>query len=439
MTKPQLKEFMRRMDKDSVAIIPAAREAVRSHDTNYRYRQNSDFFYLTGFEEPEAIAVIAPSRDKKFTLFVRPRDLEQEIWTGYRAGVEGAVNDYGADEAYKIDEFDEKLQEILDGPSVLYYAFGHTLAELDQKIIAQLTTFREMNRRPFEPPTTIVDPSLILHEMRVLKTPEEIEIMQRAADIAAEAHVEAMKAVRPGMMEYEVEAMIEAFFRKHGSAGPSYTSIIGGGGNATILHYIDNKDELKDGDLLLVDAGCEYKGYASDITRTFPVNGKFTEGQAEIYDVVLECQKSCVDMVRPGVRLEDLKTHSIEMLTEGMVRLGLLKGDPKKLIAEKKYMQFYMHNLGHFLGIDVHDAGRYYHKGESRPAEAGMVMTIEPGIYVSPDTSRIPDGFNKDIPAKYLGIGVRIEDDVLVTQNGSRVLTDKVTKERAEIEALMAK
>ena len=439
MTKPQLKEFMRRMDKDSVAIIPAAREAVRSHDTNYRYRQNSDFFYLTGFEEPEAIAVIAPSRDKKFTLFVRPRNLEQEIWTGYRAGVEGAVSDYGADAAYRIDEFDEKLPDILNGPSVLYYAFGHTLAEIDQKIISQLTTFREMNRRPFEPPTTIVDPTLILHEMRVLKNPEEIEIMQRAADIAAEAHVEAMKAVRPGMMEYEVEAMIEAHFRKHGSAGPSYTSIIGGGGNATILHYIDNKDELKDGDLLLVDAGCEYKGYASDITRTFPVNGKFTDAQAEIYDVVLETQKSCVDMVRPGVRLEDLKTHSIEMLTEGMVRLGLLKGDPKKLIEEKKYMQFYMHNLGHFLGIDVHDAGRYYHKGESRPAEAGMVMTIEPGIYVSPDTSRIPEGFNKDIPAKYLGIGVRIEDDVLVTENGSRVLTNKVAKDREEIEAIMAK
>lgn len=439
MMKSQLKEFMRRMDKDSVAIIPAAREAVRSHDTNYRYRQNSDFFYLTGFEEPDAIAVIAPSREKKFTLFVRPRDLEQEIWTGYRSGVEGAVRDYGADEAFKIDEFDEKLPQILDGPSVLYYAFGHTLAEIDQKIIRQLTTFRESNRRPFEPPTTIVDPTLILHEMRVLKTPEEIEIMQRAADIAAEAHVEAMKAVEPGMMEYEVEAMIEAYFRKHGSAGPSYTSIIGGGGNATILHYIDNKDELKDGDLLLVDAGCEYKGYASDITRTFPVNGKYSEAQAEIYDVVLETQKSCVDMVRPGVRLEDLKTHSIEMLTEGMVRLGLLKGEPKKLIEEKKYMQFYMHNLGHFLGIDVHDAGRYYHKGESRPAEVGMVMTIEPGIYVSPDTSRIPEGFNKDIPAKFLGIGVRIEDDVLVTENGSRVLTDKVSKEREEIEAIMAR
>jgi len=439
MIKPQLKEFMRRIDKDSVAIIPAAREAVRSHDTNYRYRQNSDFFYLTGFEEPEAIAVIAPSRPKKFTLFVRPRDLEQEIWTGYRAGVEGAVSDYSADEAFTIGEFDEKLAEIIDGPSVLYYAFGHTSQEMDQKIIQQLTQMREMNRRPLEPPKTIVDPSSILHEMRVLKSAEEIEIMQRAADIAAEAHVEAMKTVRAGMMEYEVEAMLEAYFRKHGAAGSSYTSIIGGGGNATVLHYIDNKDQLQDGDLLLVDAGAEYKGYASDITRTFPINGKFTDAQRDIYDLVLKCQKSCVDMVRPGVRLEDLKTHSIEILTEGMVELGLLKGEPKKLIEEKKYMQFYMHNLGHYLGIDVHDAGRYYFKGESRPAEAGMVMTIEPGLYISPDTSRIPEGFNKDIPEKYLGIGVRIEDDVYVTENGARVLTDKVPKEREEIEALMAK
>ena len=439
MIKPQLKEFMRRIDRDSVTIIPAAREAVRSHDTHYRYRQNSDFFYLTGFEEPDAIAVIAPSRDKPFTLFVRPRDLEQEIWTGYRAGVEGAVADYGADEAFTIAEFDEKLPEIINGPAVLYYAFGHTTPEMDQKIIRQLTLMRETNRKPLEPPRTIVDPSSILHEMRVLKSPEEVEIMQRAADIAAEAHVEAMKLVRPGMMEYEVEAMLEAYFRKHGASGSSYTSIVGGGGNATVLHYIDNKDQLQDGDLLLVDAGAEYKGYASDITRTFPINGEFTDGQRDIYDLVLKCQKSCVDMVRPGVRLEDLKTHSVEILTEGMVELGLLKGDPKKLIEEKKYMQFYMHNLGHYLGIDVHDAGRYYFKGESRPAEVGMVMTIEPGLYISPDTSRIPEGFNKDIPTKYLGIGVRIEDDVCVTENGARVLTHKVPKEREEIEALMAK
>ena len=439
MVKPQLTEFMHRMAKNSVAIVPAAREAVRSHDTNYRYRQNSDFFYLTGFEEPDAIAVIAPAKEKKLTLFVRPRDLEQEIWNGYRAGVEGAVADYSADEAFPINEFDAKLPAILDGPSVLYYAFGHSTPEMDQKIIRQLTLMRESNRKPLEPPATIVDPTSILHEMRVLKTADEVEIMQRAADIAAEAHVEAMKAIRPGMMEYEVEAMLEAYFRKHGAAGSSYTSIVGAGGNATVLHYIDNKDELRSGDLLLVDAGAEYKGYASDITRTFPINGKFSQAQREIYDLVFKTQTSCVDMVRPGVRLEDLKTHSIEMLTEGMVELGLLKGDPQKLIAEKKYMQFYMHNLGHYLGIDVHDAGRYYFKGESRPAEVGMVMTIEPGLYISPDTSRIPEGFNKDIPEKYLGIGVRIEDDVLVTENGARVLTHKVPKDPEEIEALMKK
>jgi len=437
MLKSQLTEFMRRMNPKSVAIIPAAREAVRSHDTNYRYRQNSDFFYLTGFEEPDAIAVIAPSQEKKFTLFVRPRDPEQEIWNGYRAGVEGAVHDYSADEAYPVSEFDEKLPEILDGPSILYYAFGNGSSELDQKIIRQLALMRETNRKPLEPPQTIVDPTSIIHEMRVLKSDEEIEIMQRAADIAAEAHVEAMKTVRPGMKEYEVEALIESIFRRHGAAGPSYNSIVGAGANATVLHYINNTGTLRDGDLLLVDAGAEYKGYASDITRTFPINGRFTQAQRDIYDLVLETQMSCIDMVHPGVRLEDLKTHSVEMLTEGMVKLGLLKGDPAKLIEEKKYMQFYMHNLGHFLGIDVHDAGRYYFNSESRPAEPGMVMTIEPGIYISPDTSNIPEGFNKDVPEKYLGIGVRIEDDVLVTEKGARVLTNKVPKDPKEIEPLM--
>jgi Xaa-Pro aminopeptidase len=439
MLKPQLKEFMRRMDTNSIAIIPAAREAVRSHDTNYRYRQNSDFFYLTGFEEPEAIAVIAPSAEKKFTLFVRPREREQEIWNGYRAGVEGAVRDYSADESFPISAFDEKLPEILDGPQVLYYAFGNGGGELDQKIIRQLAVMRESNRRPLEPPQTIIDPTSILHEMRVFKSDEEIEIMQRAADIAAEAHVEAMKAVRPGMKEYEVEALIESIFRQRGAAGPSYNSIVGSGANATILHYINNTGILRDGDLLLIDAGCEYKGYASDITRTFPISGKFTPAQRDIYDLVLKTQVSCIDMVRPGVRLEDLKSHSIEVLTEGMVGLGLLKGNPKKLIEEKKYTQFYMHNLGHFLGIDVHDAGRYYFNGESRPAEPGMVMTIEPGLYISADTANIPEGFNQDVPEKYLGIGVRIEDDVLVTDSGARVLTHKVPKDPREIEALIAK
>ena len=430
MIRSQLAEFMKRLDQKSVAIIPAAREATRSNDTQYRYRQDSDFFYLTGFEEPESIAVIAPARDHKYTLFVRPRDPEQEVWIGKRAGVEGAKSDLGADEAFPIGEFDAKLLEILDGAEKLYYRLG-VHDDLDKKIISKIASVRTANRKPIHMPQTIVDPATIVHEMRVFKSPEEIELMQRAADIAAEAHVEAMKATRPGMMEYELEALIEQIFRRHGSAGPSYTSIIGGGANATVLHYIENKDKLRDGELLLIDAGAEYKGYASDITRTFPINGKYSKPQREIYDLVLDTQQSCVEMVRPGVTHEELKNHSIEMLTEGMVRLGLLNGEPEELIKEEKYKQFYMHGLGHMLGIDVHDVGAYYYDKQSRALEPGVVMTVEPGLYIAPDT--------KDIPEKYLGIGVRIEDDVLCTSNGPRVLTSGVPKQPKEIEALMAR
>jgi Xaa-Pro aminopeptidase len=430
MIRSQLQEFMRRMEPNSVAIIPSAREATRSNDTHYRFRQDSDFFYLTGFEEPDAIAVIKPSQSPKYTLFVRPRDPEREIWDGRRAGVEGARQDFGADEAFPITEFDERLNDILDGAERLYYRLGVN-SDLDDTIIRQIARMRATNRKPIHPPQTIIDPATIVHELRVLKSPEEIEIMQRAADIAAEAHVEAMKAVRPGMNEYEVEALIERVFRERGAAAPAYTSIVGAGPNATVLHYINNDGQLRDGDMLLVDAGAEYKGYASDITRTYPINGRFTKPQREIYELVLKAQKACVEMVRPGVTHDQLKQHSIEVLTEGMVELGLLKGEPEELIKEKKHEQFYMHGLGHMLGIDVHDVGLYYYGKESRALEPGVVMTVEPGIYVSVDT--------KDIPEQYLGIGVRIEDDVLCTQNGPRVLTTKVPKEVDEIEALMAK
>lgn len=429
MIRPQLEEFMRRMDQKSVAIIPAAREATRSNDTQYRFRQDSDFYYLTGFEEPDAIAVIAPGREQKFTLFVRPRDPEQEIWVGRRAGVEGAKSEFGADESFPVAEFPEKLLEILDGAESLYYRLG-VYTDLDDRIIRKIAEMRALNRKPIHPPRTIIDPATIVHEMRVLKSPEEIELMQIAADIAAEAHVEAMKTVKPGMKEYEVEAQIEQLFRRRGASGPSYNSIVGAGANATILHYMSNDGELGDGDLLLIDAGAEYKGYASDITRTFPINGRYTEGQREIYDLVLETQMACIEMVRPGTTHDELKQHSVEMLTEGMVRLGLLKGKPADLIQEEKYKQFYMHGLGHLLGIDVHDVGIYYYDKQSRALEPGVVMTVEPGIYVAPDT--------KDIPEKYLGIGVRIEDDVLCTSNGPRVLTTKVPKQADEIEALMA-
>lgn len=428
MIRPQLKEFMRRMAPKSVAIIPGAHDTRRSNDTHYRFRQDSDFFYLTGFEEPDSIAIIRTEVDPKYTLFVRPRDPEREIWDGRRAGVEGAKSDFGAGESFRIEEFDGKLFEYLDGADVLYYRLGVD-RDLDDRILKEIGRMRSLNRKPIHPPQTIIDPATIIHELRVLKSPDELEIMQAAADIAAEAHVEAMKAVRPGMQEFQIEALIEQVFRRHGAAGPAYTSIIGGGPNATVLHYINNDGELRDGELLLIDAGAEYKGYASDITRTFPINGRYTQPQREIYDLVLKAQMSCVEMVRPGTTHDQLKQHSIEVLTEGMVELGLLKGKPQDLIKEKKYEKFYMHGLGHMLGIDVHDVGRYYFGQESRALEPGVVMTVEPGIYIAPGT--------KDVPEKYLGIGVRIEDDVLCTNNGPKVLTTKVPKHAEEIEALM--
>jgi Xaa-Pro aminopeptidase len=429
MIRSQLREFMRRMQPNSVAIIPAAREATRSNDTHYRFRQDSDFFYLTGFEEPEAIAVIKPGEAHEYTLFVRPRDPEREIWDGRRAGVEGAKSEFGAQEAFRVEEFDGKLREILDGAEVLYYRLG-VQHDLDEKIVREISNMRGLNRKPIHPPTTIIDPATIIHELRVIKSPDELELMQKAADIAAEAHCEAMKAVRSGMREYEVEALIEQIFRRHGAAGPAYTSIVGAGPNATVLHYINNDGELRDGDLLLVDAGAEYKGYASDITRTFPINGRYSQAQRDIYDLVLKAQMSCVEMVRPGVTHDQLKQHSIEVLTEGMVELGLLQGEPEQLIKDKKHEKFYMHGLGHMLGIDVHDVGRYYYGKESRALEPGVVMTVEPGIYIAPDSEGVPE--------KYLGIGVRIEDDVLCTDGAPRVLTSKVPKDPQEIERLMS-
>jgi Xaa-Pro aminopeptidase len=290
---------------------------------------------------------------------------------------------------------------------------------------------RSMGRRGIRPPQAIIDTGSILHEMRLIKSDEEIETMQRAADIAAEGHIEAMKSARPGMMEYELEALIEYTFRRNGAAAPAYTTIVGGGANATILHYINNDAPLRDGDLLLIDAGAEYRGYASDITRTFPVNGRFTEAQRDIYELVLASQVACIEMSRPGVSIDELHERSVEILTEGMARLGLLKGEVSTLIKEEKYKQFYMHRLGHFLGMDVHDVGLYRVKDESRRVEPGMVTTVEPGIYIPVDT--------KDIPEKYLGIGIRIEDDVLITSEGHRVLSDKAPKHVEEIEALMAR
>ena len=431
MLRPQLAEFMRRMEPNSVAILPAAREATRSNDTEYRFRQDSDFYYLTGFKEPDAVAVVAPGKQERYTLFVRPRDKEKETWTGRRAGVEGAKEIYRADAAYPVEEFQEKLAELLDGARQLYYRLGNGNPELDQTVIRQLARMRASGRRGVRPPQSIVDPGTILHELRLFKTDEEIALMQRAADIAAEAHREAMRAARPGVKEYEIEALIEYIFRRSGANAPAYNTIVGGGANATILHYINNEAELKDGDLLLIDAGAEYEGFASDITRTFPVGGRFTDAQRDIYELVLDCQERCIEMVAPGVTLEEMHERSVEILTDGMVRLGLLRGDVKKLIEEEQYKKFYMHRLGHYLGMDVHDVGLYHTDGQPRPVEAGVVMTVEPGLYIAEDADGVPD--------KYRGIGVRIEDDVLVTPEGYRVLTTEAPKQVEEIESLMAR
>jgi Xaa-Pro aminopeptidase len=422
---------MRRMDENSVAILAGAREATRSNDTHFRYRQDSDFYYLTGFEEPESIAVIAPAhKEHPYMLFVRPRDPEREIWDGRRAGTDGAKEQYGADAAFTFAEFPEKLGDLINNARQLYYRLGAD-AELDEMLVSQIRRMRAGVRRGIMPPESITDPGAIIHEMRLIKSDAEIETMKRSADIAAEAHREAMKTARPGLKEYEIEALIEYVFRRNGASAPAYSSIVGSGPNATILHYISNDATLLDGELLLIDAGAEYGGYASDITRTFPINGRFTDAQRDIYELVLEAQTTCIEMVKPGVTIDELHNRSVEILTAGMVRLGLLEGDPQKLIEEETYKRFYMHRLSHYLGMDVHDVGRYQLDGQPRPLEAGIVITIEPGLYIASDAEAVPD--------KYRGIGIRIEDDVLVTDEGRRVLTDEAPKQIDEIEKLMAR
>lgn len=431
--REELKRFIDQMEDGSVAIIPAAHEKTRSYDTEYKFRQDSDFWYLTGFPEPDAIAVITKNSKKPYTLYVRPRDPLMETWFGRRQGVEGAVKNFGVDKAVSVEKFGGDLAKLLNGHEKLYYRFAVD-TELDQKILHYLTEQRVRRLKAAYPPHTIIDPTPIIGEMRLHKSEREVALMQKAADIAAEAHILAMKKVKPGMNEGQVEAMMEAYMKDSGASGVAYNSIIGGGDNATILHYVENNMPLKDGDLLLIDAGAEYHGYASDITRTFPVNGKFTPAQREVYDVVLDVQKKCIDFTVVGNTHLQRQEYSIELLTEGMKKLGLLKGKTQDLIKKKAYLKYYMHGVGHWLGLDVHDAGRYYvdqQAKQSKPYAPGMALTVEPGLYIPPD--------DKTAPAKYRGIGIRIEDDVVVTETGNINLTAAVTKDPDEIEALMQK
>jgi Xaa-Pro aminopeptidase len=416
-----------------VAIIPAAHEVIRNRDTHYRFRQDSDFRYLTGFPEPDAIAVIVPGRrvgakSAEFILFVRRRDPEREIWNGRRAGPEGAVRHYGADQAFVIDEFEKQLPKLLEGRERVHYTLGEH-PTLDPRITACVREIREISRRGPAAPDSFVALENSLHELRLIKSPAEIKLLQHATEVSARAHVQAIKATRAGKYEWQIGAEIHKIF-EDADMVPGYGSIVGGGDNACILHYVENDARLKDGDLVLIDAGGEYRGYTADITRTFPVNGKFSEPQRAVYEVVLAAQKAATRELRVGVSAGKPHEVATRVLTAGLVKLGLLKGKPKDLIKAGKHRQFYMHGTGHWLGMDVHDVGHYKLKGQYRAFEAGMVMTVEPGLYIAPGT--------KGVDPKYWGIGIRIEDDVLITQKGPRVLTAGVPKEVREIEELMA-
>lgn len=424
------RDLMSMMGRDNIAIVTAAPERTRSRDTHYPYRQDSDFHYLSGFPEPEAVLVLIPDRRHgQFVLFCRERDRAREIWDGYRAGPAGACEMYGADDAFPIDDIDEILPGLLEGRERVYYAVGKD-QEFDRHLMGWVNDIRARARSGAVPPGEFVDMDHLLHEMRLFKSQAELKIMARAGKISARAHCRAMQAARPGMFEYQLQAEIEHEFASAGARHPAYSSIVGGGANGCVLHYVENNAVLNGGDLVLIDAGCELEHYAADITRTFPVSGKFSAEQKAIYDIVLEAQLEAIKAVRAGHHWDAPHQATVRVITEGLVTLGLLKGRVKDLIASGAYGEFYMHRAGHWLGMDVHDVGDYKVDNHWRLLEPGMVMTVEPGIYISPD--------NKKVAKKWRGIGIRIEDDVVIGKQGPQVLTSGVPKTTADIEALMA-
>jgi Xaa-Pro aminopeptidase len=421
--------FIEKMGPDSIAIFSAAPECYRNGDVHYAYRQNSDFYYLTGFPEPEAIAVlITEHHASRFILFNRPRDKTAELWNGKRAGQEGAREIYLADASYDIHEFKAKLPSLLEGKKKMYYTYGHDKA-LDHEMTECLNYLRSKSRSGVAVPAEIVETDFPLHELRLIKSESEIELMRKAAAISSVAHARAMKVCRPGMKEYELEAEILYEFTRQGSRAPAYECIVGAGENSCILHYRDNQAEMRDGEVVLIDAGCEYDHYASDITRTFPVNGRFSPEQREVYEVVLRAQLKAIEQVKPGNTADQVHETAVKEITAGLVKLGLLKGSVEKLIERNAHTVFYMHHTGHWLGMDVHDVGTYRFKGKARPLQAGMVLTVEPGIYIAAGM--------KGVDERWWNIGVRIEDDVLVTHDGCEVLST-APKEIADIENIMA-
>lgn len=430
MHKQNRKAFIEKMGPGGVAIFASASPAMWNHDTEYNYRPDPNFYYLTGFEEPESICVIAPDHPKhQYILFVRPKDRQAEIWNGKRVGVKNARRHYGADKAYSIEKFSEKIGKYLQGAERLYYTLGSN-QDVDTEILTRFTQSVRSRIRSGKGFDTLVDPSPILSELRLIKNETEQQRLRLATEITVAGHVAAMKAIRPGLYEYELEALVDSTFRMNGANGPAFPTIVASGGNATTLHYTTNDCRIEDNTLVLIDAGAEYERYSGDVTRTFPANGTFTDAQREIYQLVLEAHYAIIDCIRPGVSIDEPHQKSIELLTEGMLSLGLLKGKAKQLIEKEKYRKFYMYRVGHMLGLDVHDVNCVHESsGDFKTFQPGMVMTIEPGLYVAEDRG--------NVPPTYLGIGVRIEDDILVTETGCEVITSGVPKEIDEVEDLI--
>jgi Xaa-Pro aminopeptidase len=429
-----MSEFAERRRRVLAAIEPgillvfAAPGAIRNNDVEHEYRQDSDFYYLTGFDEPDSVLVLTTRGDQPFVLFVRPRDPEREIWDGTRAGVDGATNELGASAAFPIAELESKLPELFQDHERLFYRLGKEHKH-DGIVLSALERTRAKGRSGSSWPTQIIDPATVLHEMRLFKSEAEIALMRRAAAITHDAHLRAMAEARPGKYEYEIEAVLRERFHAGGAERCAYAPIVGSGPNATVLHYRKNNRRMQDGDLLLIDAGCEYGYYACDVTRTFPISGSFTRPQQDLYELVLEAQLASIDATRSGNTLDDVHQRSVQCITEGLVRLGIIQGPTQAALEEQRYKPYFMHRTSHWLGMDVHDVGRYHQSGTARELRPGMVITVEPGIYIAE---------NAPVPEQYRGIGIRIEDDVLVTPDGHAVLTASIPKHVVELQRACA-
>ncbi len=424
------RDLMAMMQGNSIAVIAAAPEKIRSKDTHYPYKQSTNLSYLSGFPEPQSVMLLIPGRSQgEMVFFCRDKDPLQETWDGYRQGPAGAVQNFGADDAFPIDDIDDILPGMLEGRDRVYYGIGKD-AEFDKQLMEWVNGVRDKRGSDAMPPGEFVDLDHLVNEMRLIKSAAEIKLMRKAGEISARAHRRAMQMSRPGLFEYQLQAEIEHEFMLSGATGPAYTSIVGGGKNGCILHYIENRDKLRSGDLVLIDAGCEYQDYAADISRTFPVNGKFSSEQAAIYDIVLASQVAAIELIAPGLEYNLANDATVRVITQGLVDLKILQGDVEDLIARGAHRDVYMHNAGHWLGMDVHDVGDYKIDNHWRIYEPGMALTVEPGIYISPD--------NTNVDEKWRGIAVRIEDDMLVTKTGCESLTSDVPSARDEIEQLMA-